>query len=298
MLAALSTVSDGAHTLLVQGTDDAGNSANSSAITINIDTQAPNVTLLEPANDTNLSATSVTLNFTATDNLVSTMMCTLYLDGSQVQTYNLTNATTESYFVPSLTSGYHLWNATCVDDANNTGMSSTFRFYVQLPDLTITSDNITASNLTPVENQTIEINATFFNIGLLNASNVTIRFYLGDPDFGGIQLAENFTISVFEFGTNITLTIDYTTVVGVNRIFAVIDPPTGTNGSIVEQNDRTTRQISTSSSGCTRCSLAAATTHSVSLTVVSSPRSTGTRRKSPAVTLSSQILRAPSISFP
>ncbi len=237
MLAALTTVSDGAHTLLVQGTDDAGNSANSSAITINIDTQAPNVTLLVPANDTNLSATSVTLNFTATDNLVSSMMCTLYLDGSQVQTYNLTNATMESYFAPSLTSGYHLWNATCVDDANNTGRSSTFRFYVQLPDLTITSGNITASNLTPVENQTIEVNATFFNIGLLNASNVTIQFYRGDPDLGGVQLGANVTIPLFAFGTNVTLTINYTTIVGINRIFAVIDPPTGTNGSIVEQNE-------------------------------------------------------------
>ena len=236
-LANLSGVPDGQHTIILQASDDAGNYANSSGMVIFIDTQAPNVTLLSPANDTNLSTTIAFLNFTATDNLANVIACDLSLDGGVVQQYNLTNGTVGNHTTGSLASGYHSWNVTCIDNATNTRVSDTWRFFIQLPDLVITGDNITASNTTPVENQTIVINATIFNLGQINATNITVQFWRGDPDAGGTQLGANQTVAVLGIGANATLSINYTTIVGANSIYVVVDPPTAAGGLINETNE-------------------------------------------------------------
>ena len=234
----LAGVPDGQHTLILQAYDDAGNYANSTSITINIDTVAPNVTLVSPANDTNLTETSAILNFTASDNLASVMLCNLTLDNIMVAPYNLTNGSYATYSTGDLLSGYHLWNATCIDNATNRGTSVTYRFYIELPDLVILDGNISVSNSTPIENQTIEVNATVSNIGLLNATNVTVQFWRGDPDAAGaVQIGANITIPLLPFGESVVVSVNYTTVVGLNSIYAVVDPPTAANGSIREQNE-------------------------------------------------------------
>jgi hypothetical protein len=225
----LSTITDGLHTIIIQGKDAANNAENSSSILIYIDTAGPVITLLTPPNDTNLSITSTTLNFTVTDNLAAIMPCNLTYDGNMVASYNLTNASYGSYDVAGAASGYHYWNVTCIDNASNKRTSATFRFFINMPDLAITSDNITFSNSTPIENQTIQINATVFNIGMLDDPNVTIRFFSGDPSSGGIPLGQNFTANL-SIGTNTTVSIYYNATIGLQQIYVLV------NGSNSESN--------------------------------------------------------------
>jgi hypothetical protein len=236
-LVGLSGLANGVHTIILQAYDDAGNFANSSPRVIYVDTITPNVTLLVPINDSNLSTTLATLNFTASDNLAQVLLCNLSLDGVLVQQYNLTNGTNASFTTASLASGYHYWNVTCIDNATNIGNSETWRFFIQLPDLTITSGNMSLSNNTPIENQTITVNATIFNIGQLNvSSNITVNLYRGNPETGGLLLSTQ-NITGLNITHNATLTFNYTTIIGLNYIFIAVDPPVSTNGSINESNE-------------------------------------------------------------
>jgi hypothetical protein len=231
-------LAEGTHLLILQGVDLAGNAANSTSVRIHIDLTAPNVTLLAPQNDTNLTVTSVTLNFTASDNLAAVLACQLMLDGSVIASYNLTNGSVASYDAVNLASGYHAWNATCLDNASNRGVSVTWRFFIEVPDLAITAGNITLSNSTPIENQTVTVNATVFNIGLLNATNVVVQFWRNDPDgAGATQLGENQTVALLGIGENVTLQQNVSAMIGLNQIFVVVDPPAATNGSIAESNE-------------------------------------------------------------
>jgi hypothetical protein len=231
----LSGVSNGTHTIIAQATDRAGNPTNSTSITIYIDTVAPTVTLLAPPNATNLTDTSVTLNFTVSDNMALSLQCNLSLDNVMIQQYNLTNGTVASQFIGNLSSGFHYWNATCIDNATNRGTSQTFFFFIYLPDLAISAGNITLSNSTPAENQTIQVNATVFNIGLLNTTNIAVQLWRGSPVTG--TLIGNTTIGQLGIGENVTLSFNYTTILGLNTLSIAVDPPLATNGSIVESNE-------------------------------------------------------------
>jgi len=237
-LKSLSGLSNGTYSIILQGTDTALNRANTSALTIYVDTARPNVTLLTPANGTNISDTTVTMNFTASDNMAQVLLCNLTLDSNaSVAQYNLTNGTNATYTATNLIGGWHSWNATCVDNATNRGTSETWRFYVQLPDLAVTTGNITFSNGTPIENDNLTVNAMVFNIGLLNATSITVQFWRGDPDAGGTQLGANQTIAALGIGENVTLSQNITALIGLNQVYVVVDPPTTTNGSIRESNE-------------------------------------------------------------
>lgn len=233
--ATLSGIGEGTHTIIISSYDDAGNVRNSTPITIHVDLTIPYVGLISPANDSNHTTTSVTLNFTASDNMAGVLACDLRLDGIVVQQYNLTNATYGTYDAVNLGGGYHYWNITCSDDAANRNVSATWRFYILLPDLTITSLSFNSS--APVENETVLVNATVSNTGERNVtSNITVEFWLGDPSLGGTLLS-NQTLAGLSIGENITLNTTLQAIIGLNQIFVIIDPPLATNGSHEELNE-------------------------------------------------------------
>ncbi|MCG8671344.1 MAG: hypothetical protein MI867_18200, partial [Pseudomonadales bacterium] len=78
-------LTNGTFVVRLEGTDSANNAANSTPITIYVDTVPPNVTLLFPANDTNLTSTTTTLNFTVIDNMDTVLQCNLTLDSSIIR---------------------------------------------------------------------------------------------------------------------------------------------------------------------------------------------------------------------
>ncbi len=115
----------GDYLLWMSANDTVGNSANTTLITVSVnDTLQPAVNLNSPVEWYNTSATSITFNFTATDNFYTTLNCSININGS----VNLSNFVV-SVGTPSIntTSGFndgdYLWNATCEDSAANSNTS-------------------------------------------------------------------------------------------------------------------------------------------------------------------------------
>jgi hypothetical protein len=97
-------------------------------------------------------------------------------------------------------------------------------------DLEVTFDDLTLDPPGPVLNgTTIIINATIHNIGWANATNITIRFFNGDPGypFGsgpGVQIGADQIVSSILVGENITVQITWNaSPPGLLNIYVVAD---------------------------------------------------------------------------
>gem|GEM_PF-1067765 len=242
----LSSLSEGSHIVLLQSTDQAENSQNSSLINITVDLTNPSVVLNDPPNNNVTANDSVTFNFTVDDNLASTIDCGLYIDGSLNKSYNSQSTpTTIVETIYNVTFGTHTWYVECVDLASNTNVSETRNFSIPAPDFVITAGNITFNNTSPSENEIVLVNATVFNLGSSSAPNVIVRFYQGDPDNGGAQIGVDHTIPLFKQGENYTFSETFTALVGDNNIYVVVDPPYATGGTVGEDNESNNKAYNT-----------------------------------------------------
>jgi hypothetical protein len=232
-------LTNGQYELILEGIDEAGNRQNSSPVRIYVDLVKPYINLTYPENDTNFSTTTVSLNFTATDNLAGYMNCNITLDDNATYRINInaTNGTDINTTASNLNGGYHYWNVTCIDRANNTNTSLTFMFYVKMPDLTSTNNDINFSNTNPRENETINISAVIYNNGTSGAGIFVVQFWSGDPDISGVQINGNITVNGLNASSNITVSVLHNVSIGTNNIFLVIDPPLVTNGNVSEENE-------------------------------------------------------------
>ncbi len=105
-----------------------------------------------------------------------------------------------------------------------------------IPDLFINfSDILFYGNL--IENVNITVNATIKNIGRADVGNFTVQFFKEDPDFGGTLIQGNLTINNLSKGQSATLSVNYTTTIGNNNIFVLVDVPFSVNGSYSESNE-------------------------------------------------------------
>ena len=65
----------------------------------------------------------------------------------------------------------------------------TATFYAKIqPDLTLSQNDITFSDLNPIEGDIVTITAAIHNIGEKDATSANVSFYEGDPDSGGKQI--------------------------------------------------------------------------------------------------------------
>lgn len=232
------TNSNSSFRIILQATDDVGNSANSSSIIIYVDTVKPNINISKPTNDQVFDTNSVQFNFTITDNMADYTMCNLTISNGMTQlNINATNDTLQNITKSGFTSGTYFWNVTCLDLASNKNTSVTWNFTILAPDLVINTGNITFNDSSPEENKNITIYANIFNIGGSPASDVIVQFWNGDPDGGGTKINGNKTISTLNNGANFTVNVTYNVSIGTNNIFVVVDPPTLTNGTIDEENE-------------------------------------------------------------
>lgn len=234
----LAALSDGYYEIILQAADQVNNKVNSTPIFIYVDTKGPNIVLSTPPNDASLPTNNVTFNFTPNDLMANNVTCNLSIDNSVIQTFTNANVgVLISYSQPGISLGTHYWNVTCVDYVGNYNTSLTRNFTVPIPDFVINTGNITFSNSTPGESDTVTVNATVFNIGTSAAVNVTVRFYRGDPDNAGVQIGTDKLIALFNQGENYTFSETFTALVGSNAIYVVVDPPTGTGGLVPENSE-------------------------------------------------------------
>lgn len=231
-------IPDGTYSIIVRGTDDAGNQQNSTPIIIYIDTTVPSIVQLAPTAGESFNATSLQFNFTASDNMASYLMCNLTVTGGFSElNINVTNGSLNTINKTSFTSGLYFWNVTCYDIASNRNTTSTFNFTINSPDLLVTSANVSFNTSTYEEGQNITIYANVQNIGGVSALNVTVQFWRGNPQSGGVQINGNLTIASLGPMQNATVNVSYAPIIGINNIYVEVDPRTWTNGSFQEENE-------------------------------------------------------------
>ena len=229
----LLSISEGSHEVVLRAIDYASNVNDSAPITIHVDTTPPTITLLAPNNDAKVYSTLVEFNYSFIDNLSPNATCSLTLDGQVIDTRTVNNntITTISY---TTTYGTHYWNVSCTDLAANTGISDTWNFTVVMPDLVITSGNITFNDSQVSEGENITIFANIYNTGDNNASDFSVEFRLASPT-GSLVATRN--ISFLAVNENKTVNASIIAGLGVHNIYVIVDPPLATNGSIQEINE-------------------------------------------------------------
>jgi hypothetical protein len=82
----------------------------------------PAVTLISPGDDYGTEEEDLTVTFKQVDDVSLTCSCSLYLDGSLIQTNpSVSNNTPTSFTITGITAGTHYWTVKCTDGGGNTG---------------------------------------------------------------------------------------------------------------------------------------------------------------------------------
>jgi parallel beta-helix repeat protein len=90
---------------------------------------------------------------------------------------------------------------------------------IELPELTISSSDISFSNPNPEEGEAVTITATIHNIGIADASDVIVQFF-GDE----IQIGSDQTISAINARETGTAQVNWTATAGTHNISVIVDP--------------------------------------------------------------------------
>jgi SepF-like predicted cell division protein (DUF552 family) len=95
------------------------------------DVTAPTIVLDTPANNATVTTSSVTLGWTTTDDIATSLQCNVTLNGSVTQTnVASTSASPTTTSVSGLTDGVYSWNVSCADPSGNYNTSTTRTFTV------------------------------------------------------------------------------------------------------------------------------------------------------------------------
>ncbi|MFA4953636.1 MAG: Ig-like domain-containing protein [Candidatus Pacearchaeota archaeon] len=111
----------------------------------------PNVRLLSPANNSQLTDRNIFFEFSVRDNLANLLKCDLYIDNILTSSKNVVNSTTNN-FTNSVGDGEHLWNVECFNGINQAFAPSNFVFDVNAPDAPIIQN---IGTKTIIENETL-----------------------------------------------------------------------------------------------------------------------------------------------
>lgn len=189
---------------------------NTSRKAVYVDLVGPQIELNTPYEWQTFNQDDITFNFTTTDQfgLETELTCNLTLDGVvNVSNISVTSGYDNITTINDLAIGFHKWNVTCKDDLNNTNISETINFIVNAPDLSINHSDVMFNNTNPDENESIRVNATFYNIGGIPATNFYILFY------DNLVLFHNVTIASLDDGDNTTVEASFNATKGLHKIF-------------------------------------------------------------------------------
>jgi len=165
---------------------------------------APSATISSPLNDsTYVHGDEITFIGTGTDPEdgvlnASSLVWTSDMNGiiDFGNEFNTTN----------LSPGAHTITLMANDSADLVDTDSV-KIVINAPDLTLNSSNIVFLNSNPTEGDVITINATVHNIGLVNATNVSVRFFDGITEFE----IGNITLDTAQAGENATVSVTWDT---------------------------------------------------------------------------------------
>jgi hypothetical protein len=234
-------ISEGLHNWTIKCNDSDFNYAGPSSRNFSRDLSPPFVVLNSPENNSGIDFNEdrVYFNWTGLDELDTILQCNLTIDGV-VRQPNIwvSNATPKREYVLTsvLGQGEHYWNVTCWDQMKNSNTSELRKFNLTYPDFYVNSSEIFLNETSPRENQSVQLNATVYNLAGADIENITVRFYKNDPDSGGIQIGTDILVDLSKFNSAIVSTT-WIAPLGPSQIFVIIDPPLATNGSYQELNE-------------------------------------------------------------
>ncbi len=177
---------NGTHTLVVEATDAAGNSANSTQLTLLLDTNSPVATITSPANATNTSDSTPTISFTLTDETSSTLEYVLYVDGIQNGQAATVNNNTPTPLALNAIDGNssHVVVVQVNDHAGNSANSTqlTISIDTEPPSVAIVSpgNNTNTSDTTPqiqftaIDEISTELSYSFYVDGVFHGQSGTV----------------------------------------------------------------------------------------------------------------------------
>jgi hypothetical protein len=183
--------------------DDDGNESASPAVTINVVVRSnPTVIITSPREGDALSSRNIQMTFSVQNFTVMTGAGHLHFkldDEPEVPWYS-----TARYELANLSAGSHtLW--AFLEDANHTrltgaGSSASVRFsiiYQGLPDLAVTSSDLSVTPSKATEGQTITVSIRIYNIGQSDSAQFKVRFLIdgkAQPDQTVLLLGKGATV--------------------------------------------------------------------------------------------------------
>ncbi|MFC2135430.1 DUF2341 domain-containing protein, partial [Bacteroidota bacterium] len=176
-----SSLTEGNHTWAIFCLDQDDFNQTSETRNIYIDLSDPGVTINSPIGDS-FNISSVSLNFTATDDQDTNLSCNITVDDTVYNTWAL-NATPRIYDLSDLNDSIHYWNVTCYDDGGRSDTSGTENFTVQeKPTVSLgnpsngSRDNVVNVTLyyTPTDNSGTIQNCTLILNGVDNQTNHSV----------------------------------------------------------------------------------------------------------------------------
>jgi len=249
----ISGVAEGQHNWTVNCSDSDDNWNWSTERIFYRDISPPSIILNSPDNESGIDFNNdrVYFNWTAIDILDGTLQCNLTVDGvvREPNVWVTNGSPIRKYvFTSVLGQGEHFWNVTCWDQMKNTNTSELRMFNLTYPDFYVNPLEIFFNETSPRENQSINIIATVYNIAGSDISNVTVRFYKGDPDSGGLKIGTDIFINLSKF-SQVNISQDWIASLGTSEIFVIVDPPLISNGTYIELNESNNKASRTISVG-------------------------------------------------
>jgi len=203
-------LSEAAHIWNITCTDPAGNIGYGGERTLNVDNTDPAVALQSPANNGWTNDNVTDFIFVATDNLDTSLSCTLginnanYGTNASVQTGVAT--TIELNDVNGLADNTYIWNITCTDSAGKSNESDSYTVNIdtnspEAVNLESPADNAWSNDLTP---------DFTFNFTDVQSPNASCTLYLNEVSSGTNVSVFNNTMTTITSTTSLTSGQNYT----------------------------------------------------------------------------------------
>ncbi|MBI4020454.1 MAG: VCBS repeat-containing protein, partial [Candidatus Aenigmarchaeota archaeon] len=208
----------GSSEIFVEAIDTGGLTAQASFfVFVNSVNDLPVVTLIAPPDETNMTIPNQTFTFAVEDVEEDNFTCSLVIGSTIFSTTQANESVETNITATGISEGRKTWQMRCSDGIGN-GISSA-RFLNVYTDLAIFPGDISFSDDTPLEADTVAIKALVRNLGSVDVNGVTVSFFLDNASVlignSGINIAA---------GSAANASVNWKAAVGNHTIIAQIDP--------------------------------------------------------------------------
>jgi subtilisin family serine protease len=189
---------EGSNTLVAYANDSSGN-MNTTSATFSVDVTAPAISELMPANGMNITGALVSFGWSASDNMIGELNCSLTVNGTYHGSMGMANGSAYATAINLSAYGDYTWDVSCTDEAGNTGSASSA--FTLSP--AIVSGNASSMNASGLSDAGAMINGTNASDG--SAYNGILNVAITDNGSALISFDYNFSAAGLNF-SSITIT--------------------------------------------------------------------------------------------